>query len=455
MGANHATKRNKVWTLQQVEQAKKQLQTKYKISQSILGRGAFGKVYKGTSLTNPKQKVAIKAFKKKHIFESDIKAIQKEISVLSQLNHPNILKYKESLADDKHMYIVTDYIRGVTLAEKLKKQKDPFSEEEAAKILKQLASAIAHCHSKKIAHRDIKPSNIIIDDKLNVTLIDFGLSKEFSKSKHLKSKAGSPLFMAPEIMESKYSEKWDVWSLGILMYILLSNRLPFSGQTPEEVRDQVLQWQLCFDSDFWANTSQEAIDLMERTIWVDPTFRFNIHQVVSHKWFESMKYDTTDESIDADLPSNTVTQSLDQSSKASIVSLPQRLSTKTLSRMEKDTMPVSRTKIAKLSEKDMGNQISAKSLKKILKALNFTKDGDVSTEEFCTSVENNLKREEMEKASEFMSQFLSDSRITVNKEEIAEELVKSDHLTEKDLKSILKRLNLSSESTKACLKSRA
>jgi hypothetical protein len=168
-----------------------------------------------------------------------------------------------------------------------------------------------------------------------------------------------------------------------------------------------------------------------------------------------MKYDTTDESIEADIPMESRNETFEQSSKTSVISLPQRLSTKSLSEMEKDRMPVIRSKIRNIAEKDSENQISAKSLKKMLKSIKFTKDGDISSEEFCSSVKNNLKEEEMKRASKFLSQFLNGSRSSVNKVEIAQELVKLGHLTEKDLKSIYKRLNLSSESTKACLQTRA
>lgn len=238
MGANNTTKTNQVFVCEESIDAKKILQTRYRISHGIIGKGAFAKVYKGTSLSNPKLKVAIKAFKKNNLFEADIKAIEAEVKVLSTLDHPNIVRYYESIADSKHLYIVTEYIEGETLAKRLTKTQKPFSEEDAAFILHQLASAIYHCHSNNIVHRDIKPDNIMIDKDLNITLIDFGLSKVFSKKKLLRSKAGSPLYMAPEISQEKYSNKVDTWSFGILMYILLSARLPFSGRTPEEVIKQ-------------------------------------------------------------------------------------------------------------------------------------------------------------------------------------------------------------------------
>lgn len=136
----------------------------------------------------------------------------------------------------------------------------------------------------------------MIDSDLNVTLIDFGLSKVFSKKKLLKSKAGSPLFMAPEIINEKYSNKCDIWSFGVLMYIMLSGRLPFSGTTPAEVMKQARECELAFDSEFWRSTSQEAKDLIKKTININVKERYSCQQVLEHEWFDLVRDDTTDDS---------------------------------------------------------------------------------------------------------------------------------------------------------------
>jgi calcium-dependent protein kinase len=296
MGAHHTTKNNKITWIQTVHEAKKQLQTKYRTSHGVIGKGAFGKVYKGTSLHSSKTKVAIKAFKKKQLYESDIKAVEQEINVLSCLDHPNIVKYYEAIIDDKNIYIVTEFVKGQTLTEKIRKDKRPFREEEAMSILHQLASSINHCHSKGIVHRDIKPANIMIDEKMNVTLIDFGLSKDYSKKKLLESSAGSPLYMAPEVMDSKYTEKWDVWSFGVIMYILLSNNMPFTGKTVEEILNEARCCDLALDTKLWDSISHEAIDLISRTICVDTKHRLDIKQVLAHDWFNQISGDSTDDS---------------------------------------------------------------------------------------------------------------------------------------------------------------
>mmetsp|Transcript_9997 Transcript_9997/g.11360 ORF Transcript_9997/g.11360 Transcript_9997/m.11360 type:complete len:331 (-) Transcript_9997:490-1482(-) len=296
MGATNSSKKFRITNCNQAGEARAKLLTKYKISHGVIGRGAFGKVYKGSSLSNSKNKVAIKVFKNKQLFEDDIKAIEAEIKVLSQLDHPNIVKYYESFADEGGMYIVTELIKGETLSQKIEKECTGFNDSDAAKIVHQLASALNHCHSKNIIHRDIKPDNVIIDDRLNVTLLDFGLSKNFSMKKALKSAAGTPTYMAPECMLRDYNEKVDVWSLGVLMYVLLTGKLPFTGNLPSKILKKALKCNLGLRK--FKNISAEAKNLLESIITPNAKKRLSIKEVLAHEWFDILKDDTTDDSFD-------------------------------------------------------------------------------------------------------------------------------------------------------------
>lgn len=270
---------------------------RYNISHKLIGKGAFAKVYKGRMSSNPSLKLAFKRFKKQ-LFDSENKAVEEEAKILSMLDHPNIVKFYDAFEDDKYLYIVTEFIKGETLAQWLTKRQQPMSEADAAHVLHQLASAVNHCHMNSVAHRDIKLDNVMIDDELNVTIIDFGLAKIFSKSNQLKSRVGSPLFMAPEVSEGKYTEKCDVWSLGVLMYVLLSCRLPFSGNELAEVLLQSKQCDLALGSDFWSTTSADAKDLLQSMIAVSTKERISCQQVLSHEWFSLARDDTTDDSFE-------------------------------------------------------------------------------------------------------------------------------------------------------------
>lgn len=394
MGAHQTSKNNRIYSIQHVDEAKKQLQTKYRTSHGIIGKGAFGKVYKGTSLHSSKTKVAIKTFKKKQLWDSGIKAIEQEISVLSWLDHPNIVKYYEAILDDKNIYIVTEYVEGQTLAEKIKKSKQPMTEEEAVNILHQLASAINHCHSKGIVHRDIKPANIMIDERMNITLIDFGLSKSYSKKRLLKSTAGSPLYMAPEIMDEKYNEKWDVWSFGVIMYILLSNFMPFTGTTAEEIIKDAWNCDLALDSKFWDSISSEAIDLISRTIVVDPKDRLDIKQVLGHEWFNQIRDDSTDDSNPED--ERQILKSLRNFSNESLFTkaclnlLAHNIKLKPNNMIKQDFFWMDEKNNGMISKDELKNsfdksnvEISDAEVKKIIEAIDLSGDNHITYSEFC------------------------------------------------------------------------
>lgn len=192
----------------------------------VLGSGAFGKVFMTTNKVDTSLKVAIKVLDKEKLRES-IECIMEEVAILNTLDHPNIVKYYETYDDSKYIYLVMEYISGCQLFDKITQQKNQnFTEFEACKYMRELVSSINHCHAQGIIHRDIKPENIMITNENTVRLIDFGLSK-VSKYRKLTTIAGTPYYMAPEVLQGNYSTKADIWSLGVLLYTLVSGYLPF------------------------------------------------------------------------------------------------------------------------------------------------------------------------------------------------------------------------------------
>ena len=275
------------------------IKSKYHISHKLIGKGAFAEVFKGSLVADSRTKVAVKCYKKKRLFDKELKAVQAEVDVLSKLDHPNIVKLLDVCQDDKYIYVVMSYAKGQTLADWTTKNDKPMSEADAAQVIHQLASALSYCHANGVVHRDVKLDNIVVDSDLHVTLIDFGLSKVCSKNKQLKSAAGSPLFMAPEAMARKYSNKCDVWSLGVVMYVLLTKRLPFSGESQAELQAQFKACDLAFDSNFWKPISTEAKDLVSNMIKYNDKDRLTCDKLLKHEWFEACKDDSTEDSFES------------------------------------------------------------------------------------------------------------------------------------------------------------
>lgn len=162
---------------------------------------------------------------------------------MRQLDHPNIVRLFEVFQDDKRFYLVTELCTGGELFDEITKRSH-FSEADAALITKQVLSAVAYCHSKNICHRDLKPENILLDSKAadssnSIKVIDFGASQKFDPSKKMNQIYGTAYYIAPEILKSDYNEKCDVWSVGVILFILLSGRPPFGGDNDKEILDSV------------------------------------------------------------------------------------------------------------------------------------------------------------------------------------------------------------------------
>ena len=171
-----------------------------------------------------------------------------EVSILNTLDHPNIVKYFETYDDKKYIYLVMEFIEGEQLFDKIVHQTNQvFGESQAAGYMRQLISAVFHCHTMGIVHRDIKPENIMITRGNDVKLIDFGLSKN-SGITHgsMHTIAGTPYYMAPEVLKGSYNEKADMWSLGVLLYTLVSGYLPFQGKNSAEVFKKIKEGDYSF-----------------------------------------------------------------------------------------------------------------------------------------------------------------------------------------------------------------
>ena len=151
------------------------------------------------------------------------------------MDHPNILKLNEVFQDDAKFYVVTELCLGGELFEQIVKRQS-FSENDAAYIMEQILSSINYCHLNNICHRDLKPENILIEEGDSVKVIDFGTAQTFTSDKGMHNILGTPYYMAPEIFaKSGYNEKCDIWSVGVIMYILLTGRPPFYGKTDIDI----------------------------------------------------------------------------------------------------------------------------------------------------------------------------------------------------------------------------
>ena len=216
--------------------------------------------------------MAIKSMPKNKLGNT-IDYINQEIDILQKLDHPNIVKYYEAYESDKYIYLVMEYCEGEELFDKLSAlDAEPLTEANAKVLMKKLLQAINHCHANNIAHRDIKPENIMFKEQngefTGIKLIDFGLAQ--SAEQAISDMVGTPYYLAPEVLKKQYGIKCDIWSMGVIMYILLSGYLPFAGGSAPEVFKKIQSGEFSFDQEEWTSISESAKNLIRKMLVLDP-----------------------------------------------------------------------------------------------------------------------------------------------------------------------------------------
>ena len=253
----------------------------------LLGEGSYGKVF----LVNHKITGATRAMKViqkvEDIDENNVLEILNEINVLKKIDHPNIIKIFEFYIQEDNYYLITEYCGGGELFELV--NDTHFTESQVAYVMYQLFSAINYCHKMKIIHRDLKPENILLtknnNNYLDIKICDFGTSQIFKKGDVQKETIGSLYYVAPEVLKKKYNFKCDLWSCGIIMYILLTNKLPFAGRTDEEIITNIIYNK--YNEKRLSNCSEEAQELLSLLLEKNIEKRINAEDALNHKFFNT------------------------------------------------------------------------------------------------------------------------------------------------------------------------
>ncbi|KAL9275965.1 CBL-interacting serine/threonine-protein kinase 5-like protein [Drosera capensis] len=250
----------------------------------LLGKGTFAKVYHAKNIF-ANENVAIKVLEKEQVRKARmIDQIQREISVMRLVRHPNIVQLKEVLATRSRIFFVMEYVRGGELFAKILKGK--LREEIAKKYFQQLISAVDFCHSRGVYHRDLKPENLLLDDEGNLKVSDFGLSALPEQHRHdglLYTQCGTPAYVAPEVLRRKGYDgaKADIWSCGVILYVLLAGFLPFQDENLMNMYRKLFKGE--FEIPPWF--SSDARRLISKLLVVDPGKRISIPAIMRVPWF--------------------------------------------------------------------------------------------------------------------------------------------------------------------------
>jgi calcium-dependent protein kinase len=259
----------------------------YKIGK-VLGSGSFGEVRKVIHKETNEIR-AVKIFRKDlAVSNLTIEKLMEEIQLLKVLDHPNIIRLYEFFEDTKRFYIVMELCNGGELFDEIL-NKQSFSESVAATIIYQLISAVAYMHSKKIVHRDLKPENILLEEKgdvMDIKLIDFGAAVKVHPGNFIKGPIGTAYYIAPEVIKGSYNEKCDLWSSGVILFILLAGYPPFDGHNDEEILEKIKKLTPNFSNDVWQEISSDAQDIVKKLL-TPAANRLSASEALKHKWFNN------------------------------------------------------------------------------------------------------------------------------------------------------------------------
>jgi serine/threonine protein kinase len=278
---------------------------KYLIYPKVIGSGRQGQVreciHKGTG-----HRYAVKSILKRTV---DPRAISLEVSLLRQIQHPSIIQLVDVQEDEEHVHLITELCTGGELYDRIidkllldsnhrRHSGRPrcFTEDATTRIIYEVLSAVTCMHDNGIVHRDIKTENILFqtlddDDNAPIKIIDFGLSRvHYDNDEPMSIFVGSAYYVAPEVLLKKYDKSCDVWSIGIITYIMLSGTPPFNGNTDDDIHTSILRGVMNWDPKDWSGISCEAIDFIQRVLQVDPKQRLTARQALQHPWMVNSKH---------------------------------------------------------------------------------------------------------------------------------------------------------------------
>ena len=268
---------------------------------SMLGNGTFGKVRLYRDKNYKELLFAIKTLKKEGISSYQFNSLKREVDILSNMDHPYIVKYFGIFEDEHFIHIVMEYLKGHDLSKIISlKDYNDFNENQMGQIIHQLLKALSFIHSKNIIHRDIKPENILFSDKRNIfslKLIDFGLATFSEEEKKI---VGTPMYMSPEMIDGNGTYVSDIWSVGVVVYQMITGKLPFDGG--EEDDNQILYEHIKtkeYNKEKLNNVkcSEDVKDFIDKALQKDIKKRMTVEEALNHPWIKKFNINSLDPSL--------------------------------------------------------------------------------------------------------------------------------------------------------------
>ena len=419
-----------------------------------LGKGGYGKVYR---VMNKKTK-EIRACK--HLSKLSIKNLEKfqrEIEILRKADHPNIIKLYEIFESKRSYYLIMEECKGGEVFDRIIEhiqKKDMYSEKDASIILRQMMSAVEYCHNNGIAHRDLKPENLLYlndgpEDNNPIKVIDFGLSQVISPQRKLKTKVGTAYYVSPEILNGAYSEKCDIWSAGVILYILLSGDPPFNGPSDLAIYKKIAEMKFDFPENKWSRISDEAKDLIKHMI-APENKRYSAREVMEHPWMKVTSENKTYLNFD---PSFLVDYARSNPfKKMTLLFIASRLDESEIDSLKKTFEAFNLQKDGQISYEELKKgleelncqKITDEELSELFKSIDVDKNGKIDYTEFlAASLQKKMYLKE-ERLYEAFCNFDLDGCGKITKEELMN-VLKSDPSQENEIENIIKSIDKNGE----------
>jgi calcium-dependent protein kinase len=295
-----------------------------------------------------------------------LEELRNDISILRTLDHPNIVRLHEVYSYKKQIYLIMDLCVGGDLYSRV-----PYSERQAARYMAQLVSAVCYMHEHGVVHRDLKWENIMHDGPSSIKVIDFGLSKKFeSAPMHMRDRVGTLYSMSPQALQGVYSEKTDLWSVGVISYMMLGNQKPFYSRSRRQMVDHIMRATFSFSGQIWDTVSNEGKDFVSKLLVIDPKIRMDALSALKHDWL------VKSEAWHEEKPTEALLKKVDGSLYAY----------KYVSELKKVALNI-------IAHKSSSNQLDE--LRRAFQSFDKNRNGTVTFEEFKLALERSTLSEDM------------------------------------------------------------
>lgn len=407
------------------------LEELYSLDKQI-GKGAFGVVRLGR-VKATSEAVAVKSISKaKLVCKEDVKDVQAEVAIMNLVaGHINTVTLKSTHEDKEYIHIVMELCAGGELFDSIIEAGN-FSEKKAAHIFRKMVDVVHHCHELGVMHRDLKPENFLLTSKgadAELKLTDFGLGVFFKAGERFKDLVGSPYYVAPEVLRKNYSHEADMWSLGVILYILLSGLPPFWGDTEDQIFKMVLKGSIDFKSDPWPRISEAAKDCVRRLLDMDPSKRADAATILRHEWLVK-------EGVALDTPLDHVVlkrmrqfAQMNKLKKMALMVVGQNLSLDELSGLGELFKSIDTDNSGTITVEEMrraltqwGNKINEVELQQLMSIADVSGDGLIDYNEFVAATMHLSKLEKEELLQKAFKQLDKDGSGTISLEELADAL---------------------------------